>query len=156
MKSGVLLTFILVLLARPCKAETTQGAMSIGLGYLTTFADANAIVQLSGGVDVPVSKSLNFWGDGAWDTNGEGVASQLTLGASHRFSPTNKGAFPFVVGGLDFSSLPKGWIWGAHVGAGATFWTSHHRGLRMEIHNVIWGGAFSFDEIVGRIGLTFR
>src|SRR5262249_60468377 len=92
--------FILVWFALPCKAETAQGAMSIGLGYLTTFADANTIVQLSGGVDVPLSKSLNFWGDGAWDMSGEGAVSQLTLGASHRFSPTNKGAFPFVAVGF--------------------------------------------------------
>jgi hypothetical protein len=48
MKSALFLTFTLVLLALPCKAETTQGAMSIGLGYLTTFANANTIVQLSG------------------------------------------------------------------------------------------------------------
>ena len=60
MKSALLLTFILVLLTLPCQAETTQGAMSIGLGHLTTFADANTIVQLSGGVDMPLSKSLNL------------------------------------------------------------------------------------------------
>src|SRR5262245_51543871 len=130
MKSALLLAFILVLLAPPCEAETTQGAMSIGLGSLTTFADANTIAQPSGGIDVPLSKSLSFWGDGAWDVSGEGVASELTLGASHRFSPTNKGIFPLVMGGLDIGFFPVGRKWGASIGAGATFWTSRHRGLR--------------------------
>src|SRR5436190_3325787 len=89
----------MVAVAAPCQAETTQGAVSIGLGYLTTFAYANTIVQFSGSVDVPVSKSVSVWGDGAFEGNGEGAASQVSLGGSHRFSPTNNGA-PFVEGGF--------------------------------------------------------
>src|SRR5437773_5638004 len=83
-------------------------------------------------------------------------SSQVSLGGSHQFSPTNIGVSPFVEGGFAISSVPRGRPWGANVGVGATFWTSRHRGLRLEVHNVIWHGAFSFDEIVGRIGFTFR
>lgn len=143
-------------MAIPCNAQTTEGAISLGLGGLMNFRATGLIVQPSGGLDVPVAGSFGVWGEAAWGVAAEGELREFSLGMSHRFHRAKDREVPFVKFGVAFTpSAPSGKsLTGVDFGAGVTYWTSSRRGLRLEAHDVVWGT--SFNELVGRIGIALR